>query len=177
MVCSAYSFVLAYAEKETASEFFGIFKLFSVVFLFSLPFFLPPFLSAAAVSTWLKLSVDVELEFSHKAFIRFAQSHRCTQRDAPTHTHTHKPLTTNHSWVAFTSTPCRDVPPVERVVWQHLKWHYVPLAHSTVTYCSPWKNAKKLNKNNPQKNPRLGRGVPKCKALTWHTYKFENESG
>lgn len=28
---------------------------------------------------------------------------------------------------------------VERAVWQHLNWHYVPLTRSTVTYRSSWK--------------------------------------
>lgn len=93
MVCSAYSFVLAYAEKETASEFFGIFKLFFCCF-FSFFLFLPSFLSAAAVSTWLKPSPDVELDFSAQGIYSLraiTQTHteRRTCAMARTHTHTH----------------------------------------------------------------------------------------
>lgn len=75
--------------------------------------------------TWLKPSPEVELDIVGKAFIRSTQSHT--------------PSTPNHSRMAFTSAPCRALPLVEKAVWQHLNWHYVPLTLSTVTYRSSWK--------------------------------------
>jgi len=56
-----------------------------------------------------------------------------------THTSTRSPLTPNHSRMAFTTAPCRALPLVERAVWQHLNWRYVPLTRSTVTCRSSWK--------------------------------------
>lgn len=78
----------------------------------------------------------------------------------PLHTITHTPSTPNHSRMAFTSAPRRALPLVEKAVWQHLNWHYVPLTLSTVTYRSSWKRL-----TWPQ---YPGVTMTKCRVLTRH---------
>lgn len=54
-----------------------------------------------------------------------------------THTHTLRPLIIVE-W-PLPLLPVELFHLVERAVWQHLNWHYVPLTRSTVTYRSSWK--------------------------------------
>lgn len=106
--CVLHIFFVWHKLKKNLPQNFSIFKLFF----------------AAAVKTWLKPSPGVEFEIVEGIY--------------PLHTITHTPSTHNHSRMAFTSAPRRALPLVEKAVWHHLNWHYVPLTLSTVTYRSSW---------------------------------------
>lgn len=152
MVCSAYSFVLAYAEKETASEFFGIFKLFFCSFFPFFSSFLPSFLSAAAVSTWLKPSPDVELDFSAQGIYSLraiTQTHTERRTCAMTRTHTH-----THLWPLIIAEWPLPPLPVEMChqrrklcgnIWTDIMFHWLT-ALWPIVHCQ-----KKLKKKTPKK--------------------------